>query len=49
METSMGNFFTSEENLYSTCSLKIQTIKNKVKVKIIDTYIDLISKLNILV
>ena len=48
METSMGKFFTSEESLYSTCSLKIQTIKNKVKVKIIDTYIDLISKLNIL-
>lgn len=45
----MGNFFTSEENLYSTCSLKIQTIKNKVKVEIIDAHIDLISKLNILV
>lgn len=34
----MGNFFTSEENLYSTCSLKIQTIKNKVKVEIIDAH-----------
>lgn len=35
METSMGNFFTSEENLYSTCSLKIQTIK-KWKWKLVD-------------
>lgn len=29
--------------------IKIQTIKNKVKVNIINVYIDLISKLNILV